>query len=705
MIRGILGTPVVISTFTLLIALWGNPALAEDAAGLEGPDRASEPRGDEIVVTAIKLNEEDVHSNILRGRKQVEIPFSVSTYDESLILNLNVRTLNQLLRFDPSVQVQVGDSSFGDFVNIRGFEAGNQYAGLTELVYTAGGGRLNLQNIERIEVYRGVNALSAGSSPFADIGGTVNQVPKRPGDAPVTLINLGYDESNLPSAGIDLSRSTADGRFGVRINGFWQDGDTAVEDVTRSVLAGTINLIARPTDTLTLNVEFGAARDETGGYADNVGLGPDVTRVPRAPDPSRAYQQAWGFLRYEGTRWYASAEWKPVEALTLEAAYGEMDAEGGYLSSFGFVVDDIGTIDVLGGFCDIETKVKSGNIAARGQFNTGGIEHRPAVILGTFEREGPSRCGAIQGFQSNLYARIATPDAIRLPGITEDRFDPTSTTLTAFDDIRMFDGKVSVIAGVRYRELDDSFGTTNTATTPFGAFNYFFAPDQTVYVSYSKGLEFGGRAGLEPDITNAGEALPARQVEQAEAGVKWQFGRVLATAAVFELSRPLEFFRDNSNGTRTFVQEGTQRHRGAEFKLEGPITPALRAIAGLAYLDARIVENGVAAQQGNRPLGTPEWRASIFVEYDLPPVPGLTVSSSLIMASSSFADIDNRLKVDGYAQVDLGARYAFAVGATDLVARLSVENIADRGYWLPNTYFGLALSSPRTVKSSLTVAF
>lgn len=629
----------------------------------------------------------------------------MSTYDESLILNLNVRTLNQLLRFDPAVQVQVGDSSFGDFVNIRGFEAGNQYAGLTELVYTAGGGRLNLQNIERIEVYRGVNALSAGSSPFADIGGTVNQVPKRPGDPPVTLVNFGYDQSNLPSVGIDVSRSTTDGRFGVRINGFWQDGDTAVEDVTRSVLAGTINLIAKPTDTLTLNVEFGAARDETGGYADNVGLGPNVTRVPRAPDPSRAYQQAWGFLRYEGTRWYASAEWAPVEALTLEAAYGEMDAEGGYLSSFGFVVDDIGTIDVIGGFCDIETKVKSGNIAARGQFKTGGIEHRPAVILGTFERESPNRCGAIEGFQSNLYARVATPDAVRLPGITEGRFDPTSTTLTAFDDVRMFDGKVSVIAGVRYRELDDSFGTTNSATTPFGAFNYFFAPDRTVYASYSKGLEFGGRAGLEPDITNAGEALPARQVEQAEAGVKWQFGKVLATAAVFELSRPLEFFRDNGDSTRTFVQDGTQRQRGAELKLEGPITPALRAIAGLAYFDARIVENGVAAQQGNRPLGTPEWRASIFVEYDLPPIPGLTLSSSLLMASSSFADLDNRLKVDGYAQIDLGARYAFALGGTDLVARLSVENVADRGYWLPNTYFGLALSTPRTIKSSLTVAF
>jgi iron complex outermembrane receptor protein len=61
--------------------------------------------------------------------------------------------------------------------------------------------------------------------------------------------------------------------------------------------------------------------------------------------------------------------------------------------------------------------------------------------------------------------------------------------------------------------------------------------------------------------------------------------------------------------------------------------------------------------------------------------------------------------VDGYAQVDLGARYAFELGKTALVARLTVENVADRGYWLPNTYFGLALSSPRTIKSSLSVAF
>jgi iron complex outermembrane receptor protein len=566
-------------------ALGAVPALAQEPASEATAPEAGDNTGQQgdIVVTAIKLNNQDIAGSVL-GRTSIETPFSVSTYDESLIRNLNVRTLNQLLRFDPAIQVQVGDSSFGDFVNIRGFEAGNQYAGLTELLYSAGGGRFNLQNIERIEVYRGVNALSAGSSPFADIGGTINQVPKRPGDTPLTLINLGYDESNLPSAGVDISRSTADGRFGVRVNGFWQNGNTAVEDVTRRVLAGTINVIAKPTDTFTFNVEFGAARDETGGYADNVGLGPNVTRVPRAPDPSRAYQQAWGFLRYEGTRWYASAEWKPIEAITLEAAYGEMRADGGYLSSFGFVIDDVGTLDILGGFCDIESTVKSGNIAARARFNTGSIEHHPAVIVGTYENRSPNRCGSIENFQSNLYARVATPDAVRLPGVSDGRFAPSSTTITAYDDIRLLNGKISVIAGVRYRELDNSFGTTNSATTPFGALNYFFAPDQTVYVSYSKGLEFGGRAGLEPDITNPGQALPARQVEQAEAGVKWQFGKVLATAAVFELSRPLEFFRTNGNGTRTFVQQGTQRHRGAELRVEGPLTPNLRAIAGLGIV-------------------------------------------------------------------------------------------------------------------------
>jgi iron complex outermembrane receptor protein len=95
----------------------------------------------------------------------------------------------------------------------------------------------------------------------------------------------------------------------------------------------------------------------------------------------------------------------------------------------------------------------------------------------------------------------------------------------------------------------------------------------------------------------------------------------------------------------------------------------------------------------------------VFVEYDVPPVSGLTVSSGVIGASRSFLDLDNALRVPAYAQWDAGARYAFTIGTTQFVGRVTAENVTNSSHWLPNTYFGLALSSPRTLKTSVTVGF
>jgi len=693
-----------LKTILLAATCLAAPALAQETAQ---QDRAQEEEEatqvDEIVVTAIKLNQQEIGAGVLADRTILETPFSVSSFDESLVQNLNVRSLNQLLRFDPSAQVEVSDTSFGDFVNIRGFEAGNQYAGLPDLVFS---GRLNIANLERIQIFRGVNVLSEGAGALAQIGGTVSQIPKKPLNQDLTEITAAFDANSQFSGQVDFSRRFADDRIGVRVNLFALDGDGTVDFFSRRAFAGTINVDARITETLTLNGEFGAVDDGTRGYRDNLGFRTgSITRLPDAPKNSTQFGQPWVELNGYGNRFYVNANWRPIENWSVDASYGEVDNGQDYKSAFGEVINDAGDLEVIGGILpEFDQSIKAGQITGRGRLATGPVEHRLTIAYGTLDNSSSGTFQPTQPLISNIYRPVFT--AAPMPAGSPSTFANGTKvrTFTAFDDLRLFNGSLSVLAGVRRTRIDAG-GVISAATTPLGAVNFFFSRTATVYASYGKAIEPGGLADTNPLTTNQGERLPTREVRQIEIGGKFQIGGIFLTAALFDLQRPLEYYSLNPDGTRTFVQAGRQVHKGFEFRAEGDLTDALRIISGFSYIDAKVQDNGVPGQAGNRAPGVPRYRGSLFVEYDIPALEGLTASTGIVAAANSFLDIDNRFQVPSYAQWDIGARYAFDVGGSQLVARVTVENVTDSSHYLPNTYFGLGVSSPRTLKTSLTVGF
>jgi outer membrane receptor protein involved in Fe transport len=57
-------------------------------------------------------------------------------------------------------------------------------------------GFINTDNLSRIEVFRGANAIIAGTSATnrSGPGGAFNLVPKRPDEEPITEVTVGYDK-------------------------------------------------------------------------------------------------------------------------------------------------------------------------------------------------------------------------------------------------------------------------------------------------------------------------------------------------------------------------------------------------------------------------------------------------------------------------------------------------------------------------------
>ncbi|MNN89429.1 Ferrichrome receptor FcuA precursor [compost metagenome] len=89
---------------------------------------------------------------------------------------------------------------------------------------------------------------------------------------------------------------------------------------------------------------------------------------------------------------------------------------------------------------------------------------------------------------------------------------------------------------------------------------------------------------------------------------------------------------------------------------------------------------------------------------------GLTLTARGIHTGSQYLDPANRQKIDAWQRYDLGARYAFELGGTDITLRASVENMLDKMYWASanvpaDTAPGLTLAGPRTWLVSATLGF
>ena len=102
-------------------------------------------------------------------------------------------------------------------------------------------------------------------------------------------------------------------------------------------------------------------------------------------------------------------------------------------------------------------------------------------------------------------------------------------------------------------------------------------------------------------------------------------------------------------------------------------------------------------------------QANINLEWDVDALPGLTVDARAAYTSKQYASADNSLEVDASNRFDLGVRYSFLAGMTDITLRARVDNVFDNNYWasvggFPGSNY-LVLSEPRTFRLSASFNF
>lgn len=649
----------------------------------------------------------------LGNRNIFETPFSVVPYTRELIEEQQSRSLSDVLRNDPSVQLGQGSSgiSTDDVFNIRGFllaSSATLYDGLPGLNFRSPA----IELVERVEVFRGPTALVSGSAGAQGIGGMVNLIPKRAPEEPLNIVTARYISPGIAGIHADVARRFGqDNAFGLRVNLVERGGSTAVDGVGQErrvfgVAADWRGDRAR----VTLDADY--QNDRNDGYANTLRIAPGIG-VPSAPDPRNNFWQPWAFLNQEKLRGLLRGEFDIAPNWTIGASYGIRTVNERYIDTSTTIIDANGRTrqSTLNGASHTENSVV--DVALRGQLETGPLLHR--IALGATQTRSEFAGASVSG--PSLISSLSDSVTVPLPagfGTTPSVPGPSSVSVTRSlflaDEVSMLAGRVLLTAGLRYTQIDNRSYNDSTnvqtqrykqdAVTP--AFGIVVRPHPVVslYANYQQGLESGGQAPVT--AANAGEILAPLVADAMEAGVRVDLGRFGMTLGAFRIERSNTF---TSPSTNIFAADGRQVNRGLEFYSFGELRPGLRLIGGVTYLDARATRTAGGLYDGLRPVGQPEFTTRAYLEWDTPQLPGLTLTGGIANTSRQYLDQANTQSIPAWTRLDLGARYNFNVERTPMTARLGIENLADKRYYGSVDRGSFWVAPGRTWLFSLTAAF
>lgn len=642
---------------------------------------------------------------ILGRTDLMDVPFSTTNYTSELIKNQQALTVSDVVMNDASVRTLQARGGYGDDFQIRGFSVGSRDVSINGLYGLSSATRTPLEFIERVEVLKGPGSLTNGVGPNQSIGGAINVVTKRADDAPLNRVTATYMGEKQFGTHLDVGRRFGqDNEWGVRANGAYRNGEGNIDGGRQRVGLGS------------LGVDYAGARLRWSGdlfYIDNktTEFRPQsaflagITQLPAVPD-NRSTFYPGAVLTDRSKTAITRVEYDVTDSTTVYGALGYTDSTSD--QNFPTAVSRInsqGLFTVRNGYYDEYNKTTSGDVGVRTKFKTGDIGH--TVVLGA---NGMQR-------ETGFFYQLTTPAAgvpssiynpSPLPAINFARGTPSKTadleqySVALADTMSFFDDRVLVTAGVRdqtinQKSVNGSAAYKESAVTPLLGLVVKPLRDTSVYYNYTAGLQAGGIAG--PSTANAGEVFAPQKAKQHEIGVKRDWGTVITQAAVYQIERPSATTENN-----VYTFGGEQRNRGLELTAYGEVVRGLRAMGSVAFNDATLVRTANGTNQGNDANGVPGRTFNVGLDWDLPGVSGLSVNGRVIHTSAMWYDAANRLRMPAWTRVDIGARYATKVAGNSVVLRATLENVADKAYWVTASGYA-TVGAPRTLMLSAQMDF
>lgn len=655
----------------------------------------------------------------------METPFSTIAYTEERIADTQAKDIGSVIgATDASVYVAQSRGIMETFL-MRGFSVTafdmtfNGLAGMAPYM------RGSTEMAERMEVQKGPSAMLKGMPPSGSVGGSVNIVPKRAGNAPLTRLTASYASDSQFGLHADVGRRFGENKqLGVRFNGVYRDGDTAVDHQQHKMTLGALGLDWRG-ERLRLSADIYRQRERLDGidYFGIFSIARTVTRLPTAFKGDTNLAAPWLFNINTTTAAMARAEWDLSDKVTAYAAYGQRDSNYDALIAQNSLLNDAGDLSSSLIRQYNMARLYSAEAGVQGRATTGPINHAWSVAATAYESKGGVRNirnSTDPDFlrRLNLYALHfgAMPDVSRfstrgVPISSRNELD----SLALANRMSFLDDSLQLTLGVRHQSVKNTsisaagvgkVSYDQSALSPSAALLARITPQWSVYGSYIQGLSQGNTAPAT--AANANEVLPPFKTRQVELGAKYDFGHFAATAALFQIARP-SFYTHPT--THLYAANGEQRNRGLELNLFGEARRGLRLMGGITHLDATLRDQLVASHNGNQATGVPKIVARLGAEYDVAALPGLVLTGLVNHAGKRYATADNRLSLPAYTTLNVGARYVTRMAGKPVVLRASIDNLANKAYWggswggSGDSGLSGGLGAPRSFQLSASVDF
>jgi iron complex outermembrane receptor protein len=647
---------------------------------------------------------------ILGNRDFLDTPFSTTAYTSKLIADQNAKTVADVLQNDPSVRYTTPIGHMVENFYIRGFLVTADNMAMNGLYGVAPYDHVPTEFIERVEILKGPSALVNGMSPNGAVGGTINLIPKRAEDKPTSRIGVDFESGSQIGTHLDIGRRFGeDQAFGVRFNGAYRDGDTELDEQSKTRQFGALALDYRGR-TVSLNLDVYDSTEKTdNGSPMMVSF---ANGVIAAPDSStNLFKGTYSTMRNRGIMLRGEADIN--DHLGVYAAVGTRQNEyDGYIN--GTRANNVradgsytGWTAHQSGYNDTSTY----EVGARSRFDTGPVHHEIVLSATGLALENGTITSFSADFASNIHSPVVALTAPH-PGNAPKIGKTTLSGVALADTLSFLDDKVTLTLGLRNQRVEDtSFSSTGAVTADYdkrlttpaiGLVVKPWSPNIALYANYIEGLTKGDTT--PSTAANPNQIFAPYVSKQKEIGVKWDAGSFAHTLALYEITQP-SMIRDAA--TNIYSIDGEKRVRGIEWSVMGQILRDVRLLGGLTLAEGEQMKTANGTNDGKDAYGMPAWQGNLGLEWDLPWIAGLTVSGRVVHTDKQYLNSANTLEIPSWTRVDAGVRYTTAISGRKTTFRANVVNLFDRNYWA-GPYHGegyTTLSAPRTFSLSATVDF
>ncbi len=582
----------------------------------------------------------------------------------------------------------------------------------------------DLYNIDRVEIFKGPNAMIFGRGAT---GGLINRVSKVPEGSPFVSgsLTLGSFGNRRVTADINQPVSS-DVAF--RLNAMHENSDSYRDGVwvKRTGINPTLAWRLAPRTQVTVGYEhFKDDRIADRGIASYRG-------APVATDVSTFFGNAEGsptWTKLNAVSALVEHEFAPGVSLRNRTRWSDQDKF--YQNVFpGSVTGTNGnTVSISAYNNATQRKSIFNQTDLTVDVVAGGIKHK--LLAGAeFGKQDTSNLRLTGYFPGDLLTdSVPLSNPISTKPVTyKAAANDASNTGTAkvaalyVQDQVELSKSFQLIAGLRVDRFEVDFlnnrngqrvqSDDDLVSPRVGAiFKPFDA--MSIYANFS--IAYQPRAGEQlSSLSLTTASLKPEKFKNYELGAKWDIlPRLAATAAVFRLDRSNVSVPVNPNdptNTATMLVDG-QRTQGVELGLSGNLTPAWSVAGGYAYTDAEFLASSSSTLVAGAAVGqVPKHTLTLWNRYDFSRTWGAglgVIHRTKMFASNQLLPTNAaptpNVELPGYTRADAAVFFTLN---SNVQMQLNVENLFDKKYFAnAHSNTNLMPGSPRAYRFTVNASF